>query len=452
MWVLEGAVVGMVKSAKSLLCLCVLLGAADVACARFLSPKDARSVPRARVACYPSSTVGTRYPDPFHLGPHSYRFSPWERNGIVYTCRGGHIDITHLRKAADWTAYLASRIQRTLLSDKTTFSYRMHEPSRHHLQFEYPQGWASLPRNVRERIAADVAIEVAEYCTYTGMVWHEILTWYGYKAIGFYTEYPSAFSWEDVYSNLLGCRLAGEALRDPGLDFDEAVTILLDQELQKLGVQARPAAWQAGQVVRGQWFVGDFLACDIVKRNLDIGWDDGFVTPWVVPGMAGCPDETPAAYPAPNLSALSEYHFSAKYEIEPREWERKEILRPLCPPGRGRPARIEPAQHLGAIMEYIRAQAIHRYGPYVDDQTLPSPTTPQPPVVTPAGTEGVVAGSPVMTGASLGVQPEAAREEMHSGRYGYVGPEPARGNAGGGHRPAIDEILTFAYFWLGEEP
>ena len=436
----ERAVAGMSKSAKILSCLLVMVGGAGTAHARFLTAKEARDLPRARIGCYPSSTVGTRYPDPFHLGPHSYGYSPWERNGIVYTCRGGHIDITHLRKACDWTAYLAYRIQQTLLKDGTRFSYRMHEPSKHHLQFEYPPGWASLPRQTRERIASDVAIQIAEYCTYTGMVWHEILTWFGYKAIGFYTEYPSAFSWEDVYSNLVGCRLAVEALRDADRDFNKAMTAAIDGQLQRLGVQPKPAAWQAGQAVRGQWFVGDFLFCDMVKRNFDIGWDDGLVTPWVVPGIAGCGDETPSIYPAPDLAILSEYQFSAKFEIEPREWERKGILRILAQSDPRQSSRIEPAKHFGPIMEYIRAQAIRRYGPYVDDQTLPSRATPQAPTVRPAKTADATVDSPLLTQASLGMQPQGASRERQSG------------DINGRCRLSTADLLTFAHFWLREEP
>ena len=440
------------KSAKILLCLFVIVGEVGTAQARFLTSKDARALPRARIGCYPSSTVGTRYPDPFHLGPHSYTYSPWERNGIIYTCRGGHIDITHLRKACDWTAYLAYHIRQALLRDKTRFSYRMPEPSKHYLQFEYPQGWASLPRQMRERVASDVAIEVAEYCTCTGMVWHEILTWFGYKAIGFYTEYPSAFSWEDVYSNLVGCRLAAEALRDPGRDFNEAMTAAIQQELQRLGVQPRPVAWQAGQAVREQWFVSDFLFCDMVKRNFDIGADDGFITPWVVPEVAGCGDEPPMIYPVPDLSVPGEYQFSVKFEIEPREWERKEILRIVFPSGWKRSSRIEPAKHFGPIMEYIRAQAIRRYGPYVDDRSLPPRATPQPPAVKPAATAGAVAEPPVLTEASLGMQPEDARRETRSSVNGYVRPGPVPGGTYSGGRITAVDILTLAYFWLGEEP
>jgi hypothetical protein len=448
----EGAVTGMGNTAKILLCLFTVVLGVGTAHARFLSSKDAEGLPRGRIGCYPSSTVGTRYPDPFHLGPHSYRYSPWERNGIVYTCRGGHIDITHLRKACDWTAYLAYHIRQTLLSDKAYFSYRMREPSKHYLQFEYPKNWTSLPREVRERIASDVAIDAAEYCTYTGMVWHEILTWLGYKAIGFYTEYPSAFSWEDVYSNLVGCRLAAEALRDPDHEFNEAMTAAINRQLQRLGVQPRPMAWRAGQVVRGHWFVGDFLFCDMVKRNFDIGWDDGCVTPWLVPGVGECGDEAAATCAIPDLSALHGHQFSMKFEIEPREWERKEILRLLYPSGRGQGGRIEPAQHFGPIMEYIRAQAIRRYGPYVDDQSLPLRATQRPPTVKPVQGEGAVSESPILTEASLGMRPEGAREDSSGSHNGYVHPEPATTRINGGRTISTGDILTFAHFWLDEEP
>jgi hypothetical protein len=434
------------KSVKILLCLFVIVGGAGTADARFLTSRDARALPRARIGCYPSSTLGTRYPDPFHLGQHSYTYSLWERNGIVYTCRGGHIDVSHLRKASDWTAYLAYHVRQALLDDEAGFSYRMHEPSKYYLQFEYPRGWTCLPGPMRDRIASDVAIEVAAYCTYTGMVWHEILTWFGYKAIGFYSEYPSAFSWEDVYSNLVGCRLAVAALRDPGRDFNEAMTAQIEQELDKLGVQPKPAARQAGQVVRDLWFVGDFLSCDMIKRNFDIGLDDGYVTPWRVPEIGGCRDETPVVYPVPDLSTLGEYGFSLKLEIEPREWEREEILRIVFPSGRNESGRIEPARHFRPIMEYIRVQAVRRYGPYVDDQTLPAHATPQPPSVVLAATAGAAAESPILTEASLGMLPEAAREPQVR-RNGSVRPAPPPG----GKITAAD-IVALAYFWLGQEP
>lgn len=63
--------------------------------------------PRVRFGCYPTATVGTFFLGP-NLGKHGYSFQPGEKDGIAYTCRGGDIDVIHVRIAADWTAYLAS--------------------------------------------------------------------------------------------------------------------------------------------------------------------------------------------------------------------------------------------------------------------------------------------------------------------------------------------------------
>src|SRR5512139_4039149 len=62
--------------------------------------------PRIRYGAYPTVILGTPWAGE-KLGTHGYYFRPSERNGIAYTCRGGHIDIMHVRIAADWTAYLA---------------------------------------------------------------------------------------------------------------------------------------------------------------------------------------------------------------------------------------------------------------------------------------------------------------------------------------------------------
>ena len=358
------------REALILCCFCVLVGAAESAQARFLSKGQARSTPRGRIACLPSSTVGTRYPDPFALGRHSYGFSLSERNGIVYTCRGGHIDITHVRKLVDWTGYLAYQARKTLLEDREQFSYRMREPSVYHVRIEYPDAWQRLPARMREEIAEKVALELGPYLAFNGSTWHEILTWFGFKGIGIWPEYTSAFSWEDNYSNVLGCRIAADALRDPARDFCEAVTALLDDELRTLGVQPKPMAYRAGEAVRGSWFTGDFVSCRIIKRHFDIGLDDGMITPWLAPGLTECDGAVPLDYPAPTLTTTSDYGFSITVEIEPREWERTAVFAVLRRAG-DEARRIEPARHFQLILAYIRAQAVERYGPLVDDCRTP---------------------------------------------------------------------------------
>ena len=43
------------------------------------------------------------------IGPHHYLGDPNEENGIIYTRRGGFIDMGHLRDQADWTAFLYNK-------------------------------------------------------------------------------------------------------------------------------------------------------------------------------------------------------------------------------------------------------------------------------------------------------------------------------------------------------
>jgi hypothetical protein len=296
------------------------------------------------------------------LGGHSYDGPGlWERNGIVYTCRGGHIDITHLRKVADWTAWLAWQIEVAIRANRTDFSFRMLEPSRFHVRIEYPEDWRQLAPGTRDATATEIAIELGSYLAFTASTWHEILTWFGYKGAGFYPEYVSAFSWEDCYSNALGSRIGAAALRDPDHEFNQAMTLLLSQELTHLEVQPRPAAWVAGKAVHGKWFTGNYWWYHMVRRNFDIGLDDGSITPWLVPGMTDCHAPQPADCPAPTSSSLRQHGFAVRLEIEPREWEKGKILAIVYPDGwKGR---IEPARHFGPIMEYIRAQAVQRFGP-----------------------------------------------------------------------------------------
>jgi hypothetical protein len=71
--------------------------------------------PRPRLGCYATSTPGTRFIDANGLGKHSYRGSPFENNGIAYTCRGGHIDVTHARIGADNVRYLYDKTKKNLL-------------------------------------------------------------------------------------------------------------------------------------------------------------------------------------------------------------------------------------------------------------------------------------------------------------------------------------------------
>jgi hypothetical protein len=328
------------------------------------------SPPRIRYGTYPCAIFGTPYLGP-ELGVHAYHWSPFEKDGIVYTCSAGHVDIIHVRIAADWTAYLIAESYKHLMNSDSHFSYKLAvDRSREFVHISYPKGWASLPRRTRSEISRKIAFAMGPYLTFTMVTWHEILTWYGFKCIGLPVEFASAFSWEDSYSNVLGTILAVRALRDTQHPYDQAMEIVLDGEMRKLGIQPVRVARQASDAVKGKWFTGNFaLFVDMKKRNFDIGLDDGFVTPTLVPDMAQCPDACPVSYPVPNLDLLQEYGVSITMEIEPHEWEKDRILRIVH-----QDKRINPALHFPQIMDHMRRQAAAWYDPAYspDNDAAPS--------------------------------------------------------------------------------
>jgi hypothetical protein len=322
--------------------------------------------PRIRVGYLPTPTLGTVFRNPQDLGRHGYKPNWSETNGLVYTCKGGHIDIGHSRKAIDWTAFLAAKTFKQIMKNETDFSFRLYEPSLYTVRITYPQNWQNLSQADKENIANDVSIKLGQYFAFSATTWHEIITWFGFKSKGFEPEHPSAFTWEETFSNLFGVHVATLALQDAQHTFNEAVTFVLIEELQKLDVQSGHISKRASKSVRGKWFTGDFFFIDMKKRHFDLGLDDGFVTPCLIPFVSDCKGTEAQSLPVPNLDSLSEFGFSVKFEIEPRMWEGAAILKAAYPDRSQRKKRLEPVIHFAPIMDYIREDAVKRYGPDVD--------------------------------------------------------------------------------------
>jgi len=291
-----------------------------------LLSKDFDAEPKFRIGSYASDTVSTHFLDTDHLGPHGYGLKLSEHNGIVYTCRAGHIDTYHVREMADWTGVLAAKTYKHLKRGDRQFSFKMKEGSPCYVRLTYPNIWNNLSPQDKEFLAYDLSIRLGQYFTYSAATWHEILTWFGYKCTGFFPEFPSAFSWEDTFSNLLGCKIGEQALRDRKNTFSEAVTLLLNKELEELLPQPAEVGKHASDTVRGLWYSGAVPGfVNMKKRNFDSGLDDGLVTPCVVPFVPECGCIRAQAYPIPNLDIVESYGFSIRFEIEPREgqWEIK---------------------------------------------------------------------------------------------------------------------------------
>jgi hypothetical protein len=319
--------------------------------------------PRIRVGYLPSPTLGTVFSGPEELGQHGYRPNLSERNGIVYTCKAGAIDIGHARKASDWTIFLAAKVYEQIMKGRNKFSFRLYEPSKYFVRLTYPDNWKDMSQQDRERIAYEVSVGLGRYLAFTAVTWHEIITWFGFKSKGLEPEYPSAFTWEETFSNLFGTHIAMLALKDTEHSYNEAVTLAFDSELRALDAQPGHVSRHAAESVRGPWFTGDFYWIAMKKRNLDLGLDDGFVTPLLIPSVCECEGAKAKPYPVPSLEFLSEYGFSIKFEIEPNIWEANAILDIAYSDGQQRKKRVEPVVHFPPIMDYIREDAVRKYGP-----------------------------------------------------------------------------------------
>lgn len=179
---------------------------------------------------------------PVKLGTHSFLGGSQEKNGVIYTRRGGFIDMGHLRDQADWTAYFYA-----LLTE---------EQGRgpHIRQLGYEGGGKSLMINIPAGMSGEEVLSLSGRIAYDLSVWHEIATWYGVSSVPLVSEQFSSFSPEDVYSNLLGVMLGIEAIKSD-LPYHKAMTLLIREKLKELeAVSSEEETAAAMEAVRDIWW------------------------------------------------------------------------------------------------------------------------------------------------------------------------------------------------------
>ena len=193
-----------------------------------------------------------------------------EASGILYTCRGGFIDISHVRDNADRTLFFASQIAREAATGGV-IPIAGEGATRRIVVKPLDQ------RLVREYGLREVVTSLAEWLDFQASIWHEIATWYGWSSTRF-SEKPSAFSPEDMYSNVVGLKIAGVVIRrqeaTSELEYNRAVTALLRDALKKLGPLPQAATRRAFQYVDGIWWDSTKRVPDnqlVRHRNFNIG-------------------------------------------------------------------------------------------------------------------------------------------------------------------------------------
>jgi len=314
------------------------------------------------------------------IGPHGYNkgdYTP-ENNGLVYTCRGGFIDLAHVRDNMDRTLYLTMEIVRALPEGLSLELWEEGTKRRFRLK-PLPEGLLS-----REGRWA-TATAIASYVNYQLSIWHEIVTWYGWDSVPGFAEKISAFSPEDIYSNALGENLAVGIIvnrearsRD---QYDESAGAWIAEGLRRLGVVEKEQAKAAMQAVDGLWWNSKQRVPDmklLPRRSLEItpplsGWIVADVlgksAPPEIAGMCrGQPPPLPMRVPAKvGDIALAEL---VTVEFEFDKWLPKKF--PL-PGSKG--DKVTQAD-FAKIIEDVRRAGTEELGPGFDKPAAEPPAIP----------------------------------------------------------------------------
>ena len=230
---------------------------------------------------------------PEDLGPHRYDsgmivlevdrgegYSPNEHNGLIYTCRGGFIDTAHVRDNVDWTMFLSAAIGADLHRGKTIALPDEGGTRRFVLR--------ALPSElIGEYGLRELFSGFAQWAAFQLSVWHEIATWHGWSSWDAFPERGSAFSPEDLYSNLLGIKLIDGIIADKTgrteTLYNHSVDVWLHEVLSHLGAVSKQTGEHAMHSVDKHWWNSEERITSpdlVIRRNMDIGEN---LSPWQIP-------------------------------------------------------------------------------------------------------------------------------------------------------------------------
>jgi len=230
------------------------------------------------------------------LGEHKYLGGKEEGNGILYTKRGGFVDLGHVREWADWTAYLYVQIKSWNPSENKSIKLGIEGGNR------------SLQLNNINKLSEEDKVKLAGKIAFDLSYWHEIVTGYGVSAAPFISEKFSSFSVEDIYSNTLGVELGMQAVKSE-LEFDVAMTQLLNEHLTNLlVVDSIEKTYAALDQVESVWWSSAYGVPSnkiTLKRSY---LDEDCIVPWLLPNESLIYDAAELAIPASKIVDLSEFY------------------------------------------------------------------------------------------------------------------------------------------------
>lgn len=174
-----------------------------------------------------------------------------ENNGILYTQKGGFIDLAHARDTADDTIGLFFEILANLGK-----AHRIDLPAELGPRYIEMKAFdvSSLTDEQRWSVAAHLAARLAYFKAES----HEIAQWHGYTSFSGWPETISAFSLEDLYSNMLGAKIVLNLIQQrkvlSEVEYNQNVSLWLNASLQELGIVDRSQAKEVLSAVDGKWW------------------------------------------------------------------------------------------------------------------------------------------------------------------------------------------------------
>ena len=250
------------------------------------------------------------------FGTENISLDWFTKTGIGYSLNGGFIDTTHIGECCLWTQYLEQELYEELKQGDKSFDLKINKPN---LEFHIKIGY---PKNPTNEDLKKISVELAGYLVYNWCVIHEAMSWYGYKSTGLVKEFESAFSPEDLYSDVLGIHIAQEALSS-GEDFDVACLKILKEKMGELKLQNSSMVNRAIEKIIGNWWNGKFWPRNKVwVRNWDIGLD-GNITSLLVKEISK--EKVPISLPVPKIPQVAGYVI--KVEVEADGKQAKKLLK-----------------------------------------------------------------------------------------------------------------------------
>jgi Protein of unknown function (DUF4056) len=274
---------------------------------------------------------------------------PFPKRGIIYTKRAGFVDMAHVVNSVLWSNETSQEVAAGLRHAENSISLHKFEHSEVSVLFSSsPIGSESAALDSEQRIEAVSRITGECVASVLG-TWHEITTWYGYMTTGIWSEKPSAFTYEDLVSHLVGIQVFEAIPGEPDrAKFGSAVR----RVLADLGLVDKKLASKAVYSVKGLWW-GPWL---YTRRMLDIGEKDGLIHPWIVPGTEDDLHDSngPVTFTVPCAKMPEGYTM----RIVPSA----SILRSLRKSNPGIPAIIDPNRDFPVLVAQIRSEVRKEMG------------------------------------------------------------------------------------------